>query len=284
MTVKAVAVCSGLFDSDVSSWEFAEPSLGYTHPASGTYSTVSESSWGSGSWALGANTDGTNTTFALYSENAEKVLLEIYGSAYGADAIYDYWMVKDSSSVWRAKISGDLSGKIYAFRCWGPNWKYDSAWTRGNSSAGFIADCDEKGNRFNPNKVVFDPYTRELTHDPSNADALADSPTYDASVSGSSYYVLSTGDLYRNYDTGKYAPKGYIISDSTGYGTKPGIAASEARIYEAHVRGLTNHTSSSSLTSILNGIDGFDEVQDVPAEYRGTYKGAAYMAPYLKAL
>lgn len=283
-TVKAIAVCEGLLDSDVSSWTFAEPSLGYTHPSSGDYSPADEDSWSSGTWELGATVSGGNTTFALYSANATKVLLEIYGSAYGADAIYDYWMVKDSSSVWRAKISGDLSGKIYAFRCWGPNWKYDSAWTRGNSSAGFIADCDEKGNRFNPNKVVYDPYTRELTHDPSNADALADSPTYDASVSGSSYYVLSTGDLYRNYDTGKYAPKGYIISDSTGYGTKPGIAASEARIYEAHVRGLTNHTSSSSLTSILDGIDGFDEVQNVPAEYRGTYKGAAYMAPYLKAL
>ncbi len=284
MTVKAIAVCDALVDSDVSTWEFEEPTLGYMHPASGTYSTVGESSWGSGTWALGANTDGTNTTFALYSANATKVLLEIYGSAYGSDALYDYWMVKDSNNVWRAKLSGNLSGKIYAFRCWGPNWTYDSAWTRGDSAAGFVADCDDNGNRFNPNKVVYDPYTRELTHDPSNADALADSPTYDASVSGSSYYVLSTGELYRNYDSGKYAPKGYIISDSTGYGTKPGIAASEARIYEAHVRGLTNHTSSSSLTSILNGIDGFDEVQNVPAEYRGTYKGASYMAPYLKAL
>lgn len=291
-TLKAIAVCNGLVDSEISNWEFDRPAIGYTHPSSGIYSPVDEDSWSSGSWALGANISGSTTTFALYSANATKVLLEIYGSAYGADALYDYWMEKGTDNVWRAKLSGSLAGKIYAFRCWGPNWTFSESWTRGGSDAGFISDYDDDGNRFNPNKVLYDPYTKEMTHDVSNAAAIAAYTTTNSTyaLTTPEYSILSSGEpldtsiKWRNYDSGTISPKGYIISDSTSYGTKPGIAASEARIYEAHVRGITKHESSSSLTSILSGIDGFDEVQNVPAEYRGTYKGAAYIAPYLKAL
>lgn len=279
MTIKAFAVQTGFFDSDVVSYEFRATELGFMHPASGNYSPVEEASWDSGTWDYGAVTDGNTTTFALYSKNAEKVLLEIYGSAYGEDAQYDYWLVKDSNDVWRAKISGDLKGAIYAFRLWGPNWKYSSNWKRGGSSEGFISDCDSNGNRFNPNKVVFDPYAREMTHDPSNKDALLHSPSTEKP-----YNALSTGENYRNYDSGKIAPKGYIITDSTSYGTKPEIPQKDAIIYEAHVRGITNHSSSTSLSSILSTYSQFADVQDIPAEYRGTYKGASYLVPYLKAL
>lgn len=99
MTIKAFAVQTGFFDSDVVSYEFRATELGFMHPASGNYSPVEEASWDSGTWDYGAVTDGNTTTFALYSKNAEKVLLEIYGSAYGEDAKYDYWLVKDSNDV-----------------------------------------------------------------------------------------------------------------------------------------------------------------------------------------
>lgn len=264
---------------DLGKLEVVIPSLGFMHPSSGNYSPVEESSWDSGTWDYGALTDGDTTTFALYSKNAEKVLLEIYGSAYGEDAKYDYWLVKDSNDVWRAKISGDLTGAIYAFRLWGPNWKYSDKWERGGSSEGFISDCDSNGNRFNPNKVVFDPYAREMTHDPSNKDALLHSPSTEKP-----YNALSTGENYRNYDSGKIAPKGYIITDSTSYGIKPKIPQKDAIIYEAHVRGITKHSSSTNLSTLLSSYSHFADVQDIPAEYRGTYKGASYLVPYLKAL
>ena len=296
--LKAIAVVSGLFDSDVASWDFSKPTLGYTHPANGDFSAVDLNGqaegfgWASGNWPLGANVSGGETTFALYSANAEKILLEIYAVPYGEDALYDYWMEKDGNDVWRAKLSGNLSGAVYAFRVWGTNWKYDSAWSRGGSSAGFEADYDSFGNRFNPNKVVYDPYAKELTHDVSNAEAIAAYKTKNAgyALSKPEYAILSSGQpvktstKWREYDSGTISPKGYVVSDSTGFGSKPKIAASEARIYEAHVRGITQHDSSSSLSSILNGIEGFEAVQNVPAQYRGTYKGASYMAPYLKAL
>ena len=275
-TLKAVAISSLLGNSNVSSWTFEKPSIGMQHPETGNYSVVSTDTTA----VLGANVKGDKTSFVLYSANATKVLLEIYSKPFGdAVPLYDYWMTKDSNNYWRITLNGNLKNAIYAFRCWGPNWEYSDEWQRGGSSIGFISDCDENGNRFNPNKVVFDPYAKEITHDPSNKDALSHSPSTEKP-----YNALSTGADFRNYDTGKIAPKGYIISDSTSYGTKPGIPQKDAIIYEAHVRGITKHSSTANLSSLLSGYSQFASVQDIPSEYRGTYKGASYLVPYLKAL
>lgn len=275
-TLKAVAISSLLGNSNVSSWTFEKPSIGMQHPETGNYSVASTDTTA----VLGANVKGDKTSFVLYSANATKVLLEIYSKPFGdAVPLYDYWMEKDSNNYWRITLNGNLKNAIYAFRCWGPNWEYSDEWQRGGSSIGFISDCDENGNRFNPNKVVFDPYAKEITHDPSNKDALSHSPSTEKP-----YNALSTGADFRNYDTGKIAPKGYIISDSTSYGTKPGIPQKDAIIYEAHVRGITKHSSTANLSSLLSGYSQFASVQDIPSEYRGTYKGASYLVPYLKAL
>ena len=275
-TLKAVAISSLLGNSNVSSWTFEKPSIGMQHPETGNYSVASTDTTA----VLGANVKGDKTSFVLYSANATKVLLEIYSKPFGdAVPLYDYWMTKDSSNYWRITLNGNLKNAIYAFRCWGPNWEYSDEWQRGGSSIGFISDCDENGNRFNPNKVLFDPYAKEITHDPSNKDALSHSPSTEKP-----YNALSTGADFRNYDTGKIAPKGYIISDSTSYGTKPGIPQKDAIIYEAHVRGITKHSSTANLSSLLSGYSQFASVQDIPSEYRGTYKGASYLVPYLKGL
>lgn len=275
-TLKAVAISSLLGNSNVSSWTFEKPSIGMQHPETGNYSVASTDTTA----VLGANVKGDKTSFVLYSANATKVLLEIYSKPFGdAVPLYDYWMEKDSNNYWRITLNGNLKNAIYAFRCWGPNWEYSDEWQRGGSSIGFISDCDENGNRFNPNKVVFDPYAKEITHDPSNKDALSHSPSTEQP-----YNALSTGADFRNYDSGKIAPKGYIISDSTSYGTKPGISQKDAIIYEAHVRGITKHSSTANLSSLLSGYSQFASVQDIPSEYRGTYKGASYLVPYLKAL
>lgn len=275
-TLKAVAISSLLGNSNVSSWTFEKPSIGMQHPETGNYSVASTDTTA----VLGANVKGDKTSFVLYSANATKVLLEIYSKPFGdAVPLYDYWMEKDSNNYWRITLNGNLKNAIYAFRCWGPNWEYSDEWQRGGSSIGFISDCDSNGNRFNPNKVVFDPYAKEITHDPSNKDALSHSPSTEKP-----YNALSTGADFRNYDTGKIAPKGYIISDSTSYGTKPGIPQKDAIIYEAHVRGITKHSSTAKLSSLLSSYSQFASVQDIPSKYRGTYKGASYLVPYLKAL
>lgn len=273
--------------------------LGSNYPASGKFAPVSASAWGTGTWALGSNFDGTNTTFAVYSANATKILLEIYATSTGSIAVYDYWMVKGSDNIWRAKLSGNCSATstatpkyfTYGFRAWGPNWPFSTSWARGNSAAGFITDCDANGNRFNPNKVLYDPYGKEMSHDkeiPAMTAAGENGGMYGTGGAdvgtGMTYKGPITGNVAinrRNVDTGKWAPKSYVINDSTSFGTKPARAQKDAIIYEAHVRGLTQHASSTSLATIMSGIA---TVDSVPASYRGTYKGAGYMAKYLKAM
>ncbi len=280
-TLKAFAKKQGLPRSETVSFTFVAPELGYMHPSNGAFSPVDEAAWDKGSWELGAHISGSETTFALYSANASKILLEIYDNKHGSDAKYDYWMKKDSKNVWRAKIKSAPHGTVYAFRCWGSNWEFDEAWTRGGSDKGFKSDVDGNGNRFNPNKVLFDPYAREMTHDKSNKDALGS--VQDGGMYGTGG-VDYKGVPRRNFDTGKYAPKGYVIKDNTSYGNKPKIPQEKALIYEAHVRGITKHPSAANLNSILNNFDGFSGIQNIPDDKRGTYAGAAMLIPYLKGL
>ena len=137
----------------------AAAAIGTNHPSSGAYSPVGEATWGSAGWPLGATfTAGAGSTLevAVYSANASSMVLEIYLSDTGADAAYDYTMAKGPDNIWRAAVSGAPAYTLYALRAWGPNWPLNSAWARGNSSSGFISDCDSLGNRFNPNKVLFD--------------------------------------------------------------------------------------------------------------------------------
>ncbi len=297
MKVKLIRAALFLLVLNFAIWTAAMGAIGSNYPATGKYSPVGKTTWGTATWKLGANYDGTNTTFGVYSANATKILLEIYSSATGTDAKYDYWMVKGSDNIWRAKLSGSLNVKtsgnyyLYAFRAWGPNWPYNSAWTRGNSAAGFISDVDSLGNRFNPNKVLYDPYGLEMSHDketPALTAAGENGGMYGTGGSdlgtGMTYKGPITGNVAinrRNVDTGKWAPKSVVVVDSTSFGIKPKIAQKDAIIYEAHVRGLTQHSSSTSLATIMSGIA---TVSSVPASYRGTYKGAGYMAKYLKAM
>ncbi len=290
-TVKAIAVntASGCAPSPVAekTWiKYTTGTIGFSHPASGSYSPVDLNGatdgfgWDAAVWKPGTHRDGAGITFALYSKNATKVLLELYETKNGNPAVCDYWMEKGADNVWRAKVELAGDSVLYAFRLWGPNWPWDASWTRGGSAAGFVSDVDASGNRFNPNKAVFDPYARELSHDKSNPAVLG---VLDAGMFGSGATDYQ-GAPRRNFDTGPYVPKSVFVSDSTSYGTKPAIPRDDAIIYEAHPRGLTQHSSSASLASILNGIEGFESVPSIPDSYRGTYRGAAMMAPYLKAL
>src|SRR5690606_33378741 len=90
--------------------------------------------------------------------------------------------------------------------------------------------------------------------------------------------------VQRVFDTAPWAPKSVVVHDTTSSGTKPRINQKDAVIYEVHVRGLTKHPSASRLRELLEQYPKFAEVVDVPEVYRGTYRGAAMMAPYLKAL
>lgn len=213
---------------------------------------------------LGASYDGTrsNITFNVYSSAATRIEVWLYKTSYGAQEAAKYVLTKNTSTnVWSTTVSvatlansyGITGTVYYGYRAWGPNWTYSSSWTKG-SSVGFVSDVDASGNRFNPNKLLYDPYAREISHDPINPNNT--NGTY-----------FATGASNRNLDSGTYAPKGIVLAaDTTSFGTKPTRALKDDVIYEVHVRGLTKNDSS------------------VTAAYRGTYMGAAQKAAALASL
>lgn len=260
--------------------------LGTNHPATGPFAPLVPARWPESTVPLGAHWTERATTFAIHAEHAERVLLEIYDAPTDAPARYDYFMARGTDGIWRAELTDVPLGTLYGFRCWGPNFAWDPAWQRGGSVAGFLSDVDGRGNRYNPNKLLFDPYARELSHDPVYPEFVAVGHNVAIYASGPGLYQAPTGEAKarRWFDTGPYAPKAVLVHDTSSFGRKPRLPAADAIIYEAHVRGLTRHPSSTRLADILAGIPGFEAVESVPAEYRGTYRGAAMMAPYLRAL
>lgn len=210
---------------------------------------------------LGAAYDATkaNVSFKVYSSKATRIELYLYSTATGSAEKARYVMT-NTNSIWSVTLSTStlsslgLSGTVYyGYRAWGPNWPYNASWTKG-SGLGFVSDVDASGNRFNPNKLLTDPYALELSHDPTT-------PTM---TNGTIY---ASGATYRNIDSGASAPKGIVLAgDTQATGTKPTRALKDDVVYEAHVRGLTMNDAS------------------ITAAYRGTYKGAGLKAPALAAL
>lgn len=211
---------------------------------------------------LGARYDATqaNIMFQVYSSRATRIELELYANPAGSQEVARYLMTKGANNVWTTNVvvasiqAQGVTGPVYyGYRAWGPNWPYSSGWTKG-SSTGFISDVDTAGNRFNPNKLLFDPYAREISQDPLNPNS-ADGTLY------------ASGASYRAIDSGSQAPKGIVLAgDAQSTGTKPTRAQKDDIVYEVQLRGFTMNDSS------------------VPAAYRGTYQGAGLKAGYLASL
>jgi isoamylase len=219
--------------------------------------TIPAAHAGIDSYTLGGRYDATksNVSFRVYSSRATRITVYVYAVAKGQAEKASYTLTKDTANIWSTTVSvaalqaAGVTGTIYyGYRAWGPNWPYQAGWTKG-SSVGFITDVDSAGNRFNPNKLLFDPYAREISHDP---DGVGD------------YW---TGAAKRTVDTAPIAPKGIVLEDdTTSIGTKPTRAFKNDVVYEVHLRGLTKNDLS------------------IPSDFRGTYQGAALKAGYLASL
>ena len=213
---------------------------------------------------LGAKYDATqaNITFRVYSSRATRIEVWVYQAATGAQEKVRYVMTKDAATqVWSKtasvatlKNTYGITGPVYyGYRAWGPNWTYSSSWTKG-SATGFVTDIDASGNRFNPNKLLLDPYAREISQDPNTA-TCTDGTIY------------ASGALHRNKDSGTCASKGIVLAnDTTSFGTKPSRAFKDDIVYEVHPRGLTMNDTS------------------IPLFQRGTYAGAALKAAHLASV
>jgi glycogen operon protein len=211
---------------------------------------------------LGGKYDGTqsNITFRVYSSRATRVEVWLYTAGSGVAESAKYALTRDSSYVWSTTVavstlqSAGITGTVYyGYRAWGPNWPYNASWTKG-SGTGFVTDVDSSGNRFNPNKLLLDPYAVEMSQDPTTP-SMTDGTIY------------ATGANYRNTDSGTWAPKGIVLApDTSSFGTKPTRAQKDDIVYEVHVRGLTKNDSS------------------IASSIRGTYAGAAAKAAALASL
>jgi glycogen operon protein len=248
-----------------------------------TFTAFQPEAWPAASWPLGAHPvpDRGTTTFAVSSRSATRVVLELFAAPTGQDAAASFDLARGADAIWRAEVQGAGHGTLYGFRCWGPGWPSVPAWARGGSGAGFLADVDADGNRFDPNKLLFDPYARELSHEPASPALLA--AGLDVGIYGTGPDVVR-GRPRREHDTGPWAPKAIVIQADAPARGRPGIAPQDAAIYEAHVRNLTAHRSSATLRAAVAALPGFADVEDVPPALAGTFAGAAAMAPYLRAL
>ena len=155
--------------------------------------------------------------FRVRSLNATRIELSLFVQSLGVDAALRIPLAAESGTagVFSTAVqsstlgSAGISTVYYGYRAWGPNFTYDPSWTPG-SLAGFVTDVDGSGNRFNPNKLLIDPYTHEISHDPLGP-GHADSTVY------------AVGSSNRAKDSAQSASKSVALVESPyDFGTKPG--------------------------------------------------------------
>lgn len=216
---------------------------------------------------LGARWDtvAQNITFRVYSSAATRIEVWFYIQPLGAqERLHLPLSVDPTTKIWALTVplstllSNGVTGAVYyGYRAWGPNWTFDPSWTKG-SDTGFQKNVDAQGNRFDPNKLLLDPYALDVSHDPlipTSAGELTDPRIY------------QSGAADRDTDTGAAAPKGIVITTPLPVTTpKPTRAFKDEIIYEVNLRGFTKADPS-----VAPGL-------------RGTYAGAAQKAQYLKDL
>jgi isoamylase len=175
----------------------------------------------------GATWDGTGVNFALYSENATRVELCLFDELGAAQ--HETIDVKECTGyVWHCYLPGLTIGQLYGYRVHGP---YEP----------------ENGLRFNPAKLLIDPYAR----------AIAGGVNWDYPIF--SYRLGDPAeDLSRcDQDDAAGMPKGIVTTTHFDWQNDrlPETPLHDSVIYELHVKGFTKLHP------------------DVPEELRGTYLG-----------
>lgn len=219
--------------------------------------------------------------FGLRSEHAEKVRLCIFDGELGKEVMHFDSETKDKNHIFKFElpleelkkanaVNGENKSIYYGYRVWGPNWKFDENWKPGKID-GFVCDVDDKGNRFNPNKLLVDPYAREISHDPISPEKVK--------VQDPAFYYKSGAD-HRLNDSAPIAPKSMAFVSKTFEDLLKNVSPEELKtinktrerafdkevVYETHLRGLTKRD------------------MNIPKELRGTYAGAALKAKDLADL
>ena len=161
-------------------------------------------------YPLGAGFDGQGANFALFSAHAEKVELCLFDRDERETARLE--LLEQSDEVWFGCLSDVRPGQLYGYRVSGP---YDPA----------------RGHRFNPNKLLIDPYARALTrplaYDPLHCGYDPADPRLDLS--------------FDTRDSAPAVPKGIVVAPFAGENGDRAlrIPRSHSILYELHLRGFT---------------------------------------------
>jgi glycogen operon protein len=162
-------------------------------------------------YPLGATWDGLGVNFAVFSAHAEKIDLCLFDAG-GKREIARFALPEYDEEVWHGYLPHASPGLIYGFRAYGP---YEPA----------------EGHRFNPAKLLLDPYAKSLCGALRWTDAVF------------GYRVhAARGDLTMDRrDSAHAMPKAVVMDDHFSWDDdkRPQTPWSETVIYEAHVRGMT---------------------------------------------
>jgi len=183
-------------------------------------------------YPLGATWDGEGTNFALFSQYGTNVTLCLFDD--GSDLEQQCALTEVTAHVWHGYIPGIGPGQRYGFRVDGPY-------------------SPEQSHRFNPAKLLIDPYAK----------ALAGEVDWRAPVFG--YPLTGDPDADLSADSGDSGwgmPKGVVIDPAFDWGDTeaPGTPLHRSVIYEMHVKGFT------------------ELHPDIEPDLRGAYAGVAHPA------
>ncbi|WP_181700272.1 glycogen debranching protein GlgX [Chthonobacter albigriseus] len=184
-----------------------------TRPEAGTRSPSRPSTRAARSglpYPLGATPDQNGTNFALFSDHAERVTLCLYDDR-GVHEVGRIELEECTNGVWHGYVPDVFAGAVYGYRVTGP-WD------------------PQNGHRFNPNKLLIDPYAKELVGE----------LTWDDALYG---YTIGAGEeadlVMDERDSAAFIPKARVVETIPTRRNSPGVSWPKSVIYEAHVRGLT---------------------------------------------
>ena len=191
--------------------------------------------WPGEPYPLGATWDGEGVNFALFSENAERVELCLFDAS--GNETERIQIPEHNDQIWHCYLPELRPGLLYGYRVYGP---YDP----------------ENGHRFNPNKLLLDPYAK----------ATVGPLDWNSDHFGYKFSEDEDFSMSEN-DNAAGMPKCRVVDTAFTWGDDrpPRIPWRDTVIYETHVKGFTKLHP------------------DVPEDIRGTYAGLA-SAPAIEHL
>ncbi|MGD9740591.1 MAG: glycogen debranching protein GlgX, partial [Bauldia sp.] len=162
-------------------------------------------------YPLGATWDGLGVNFAIFSANASRVELCIFDEA-GRRELERIDLPEFTDEIWHGYLPDARPGLTYGYRVHGP---YEPA----------------AGHRFNPNKLLLDPYAKQIVGN------IVWHPAIFGYTIGSSHADLS----FDRRDSARYMAKCRVIDPAFTWGDerRPHTPFDRSVVYEAHLRGFT---------------------------------------------